>query len=228
MSAATMTHYHPDQFLLNDYVAGSLPGAVALPIAVHLEYCAQCREEVAQLSRLGAELFSELDPVPVGDDAFARLLERLDGKGAVPMTPLSASAPGARRAMACRVRCAAWRPRAWRSSTGSASAPRCAPRAWASATRSARSRCTTSAPAARCWHTGTPAARSRWCCRGVSRTRTAVMRRGISWCAGRATSTVPVAAADSDCLCLAVLDAPIRLGGLLGRLANPFLRIHPR
>ena len=28
MSAATMTHYHPDQFLLNDYVAGSLPGAV--------------------------------------------------------------------------------------------------------------------------------------------------------------------------------------------------------
>ena len=38
----------------------------------------------------------------------------------------------------------------------------------------------------------------------------------------------PVAAADSDCLCLAVLDAPIRLGGLLGRLANPFLRIHPR
>ena len=41
MSAATMTHYHPDQFLLNDYVAGSLPGAVALPIAVHLEYCAQ-------------------------------------------------------------------------------------------------------------------------------------------------------------------------------------------
>ena len=85
MSAATMTHYHPDQFLLNDYVAGSLPGAVALPIAVHLEYCAQCREEGAQLSRLGAELFSELDPVPVGDDAFARLLERLDGKGAVPM-----------------------------------------------------------------------------------------------------------------------------------------------
>ena len=86
-----MTHYHPDQFLLNDYVAGSLPGAVALPIAVHLEYCAQCREEGAQLSRLGAELFSELDPGPVGDDAFARLLERLDGKGAVPMTPL---APG--------------------------------------------------------------------------------------------------------------------------------------
>jgi len=38
----------------------------------------------------------------------------------------------------------------------------------------------------------------------------------------------PVAAADGDCLCLAVMDAPIRLGGLLGRLANPFLRIHPR
>jgi len=31
MSAATMTHYHPDQFLLNDYVAGSLPGAAGSP-----------------------------------------------------------------------------------------------------------------------------------------------------------------------------------------------------
>ena len=38
----------------------------------------------------------------------------------------------------------------------------------------------------------------------------------------------PVAAEDSDCLCLAVLDAPIRLTGLLGRVVNPFLRIHPQ
>ena len=92
-----MTHYHPDQFLLNDYVAGSLPGAVALPIAVHLEYCPQCREEVAQLSRLGAELFNELDPVPVGDDAFARLLDRLDGKGAVPVASVAPKRPARAR-----------------------------------------------------------------------------------------------------------------------------------
>ena len=35
----------------------------------------------------------------------------------------------------------------------------------------------------------------------------------------------PVVAGDEDCVCLAVLDAPLRLTGMLGRLVNPFLRM---
>lgn len=159
MSAATMTHYHPDQFLLNDYVAGSLPGAVALPIAVHLEYCAQCREEVAQLGRLGAELFSELDPVPVGDDAFARHHIRAGGK------VLAHGHAGSEITVVLH---------------------------------------------------------------GSFSDQDGRYAQGDFLVRGPGDEHRPVAAADSDCLCLAVLDAPIRLGGLLGRLANPFLRIHPR
>jgi putative transcriptional regulator len=33
-----------------------------------------------------------------------------------------------------------------------------------------------------------------------------------------------VADEGEECLCLAVLDAPVRLRGLLGRVANPFLK----
>jgi putative transcriptional regulator len=35
----------------------------------------------------------------------------------------------------------------------------------------------------------------------------------------------PVADQDGECLCLVVLDAPVRLSGLVGRLINPFLRV---
>lgn len=38
------------------------------------------------------------------------------------------------------------------------------------------------------------------------------------------TDHVPVADPDVECVCFAVLDAPLRLTGLLGRLVNPFLR----
>jgi anti-sigma factor ChrR (cupin superfamily) len=48
MNARTTPSFHPDQFILADYAAGSLHGAVALPLAVHLEYCDQCRAETHQ------------------------------------------------------------------------------------------------------------------------------------------------------------------------------------
>jgi putative transcriptional regulator len=38
----------------------------------------------------------------------------------------------------------------------------------------------------------------------------------------------PEVGTGGDCLCLAVLDAPLRLAGLLGVVANPFMRIRPR
>lgn len=222
-----MTRFHPDQFLLNDYVSGSLPGAVALPIAVHLEYCAQCREEVAQLSRLGAELFSELDPVPVSDDALARLLERLDGKGAVPVEQIVP-----RR----RPREPEGLPRALRSLV---------PQGfdglrWERASASLR--------ASRlgfgdqrhevALHHIRAGGRVPEHGHGGSEI-TVVLAGGFSDAHGsyergdfvfRGTDDVhrPVADRDRDCICLAVLDAPIRFGGLLGLIANPFLRIHPR
>jgi putative transcriptional regulator len=42
--------------------------------------------------------------------------------------------------------------------------------------------------------------------------------------AGSDNTHVQVADAGEECLCLAVLDAPVILKGALGRLANPFLR----
>jgi putative transcriptional regulator len=35
----------------------------------------------------------------------------------------------------------------------------------------------------------------------------------------------PVVDSDEECICLAVLDAPLKLTGMIGRLVNPFLRM---
>ena len=38
----------------------------------------------------------------------------------------------------------------------------------------------------------------------------------------------PIATQDKDCLCLSVLDAPLKLTGMMGALVNPFLSFQPR
>jgi len=52
----------------------------------------------------------------------------------------------------------------------------------------------------------------------------AAYRRGDFQAADASLRHQPLADPDEDCLCLAVLDAPIRLTGPLGVLVNPFLR----
>ena len=37
----------------------------------------------------------------------------------------------------------------------------------------------------------------------------------------------PIASGDMECICLSVVDAPIKFTGPLNRLLNPFLKIHP-
>ncbi len=38
----------------------------------------------------------------------------------------------------------------------------------------------------------------------------------------------PMAAQDQDCLCLSVVEAPVKVTGFIGKLINPFLSISPR
>ncbi len=54
--------FHPDQHLLIEYAAGSLPIAKATMIALHLEHCTHCRQKVHQLEALGGQLLHDIKP----------------------------------------------------------------------------------------------------------------------------------------------------------------------
>tara|TARA_R110002049_G_scaffold152916_5_gene317087 strand:- start:3450 stop:4100 length:651 start_codon:yes stop_codon:yes gene_type:complete len=73
-----MTNFHPDLELITEYTAGSLPLAQAACVSVHVNQCQRCQRTAEQLAELGASLFEALEPVPVGDDLLNLVLERLD------------------------------------------------------------------------------------------------------------------------------------------------------
>lgn len=61
-----MSAHHPDDFTLLDYAAGNLDVAHALAVSVHLGYCRQCQEHLKKLNALGGVLLSESAPVSAG------------------------------------------------------------------------------------------------------------------------------------------------------------------
>ena len=225
MNAMTAPCFHPDQFMLSDYAAGSLQGAVALPLAVHLEYCQQCRRETQQLEEVAACLFENLDPVPVGEDTLEQVLRRIDSivaddvapaQGAVP-APLHAGIPRALRSLVpAGLDALDWK------RIGSL--------------RSSRLRFGDSEREVALQHISAGGKVLGHGPRGVEITvvingsfsdQDGCYRSGDFLMRGPDDVHRPVAAQDGDCLCLAVLDAPIRLEGWVGRVLNPFMKIRP-
>lgn len=55
--------FHPDPSTLISFAAGSLPEALSTVVAVHLDMCRLCRDEVTKLERVGIVLLEGLAPV---------------------------------------------------------------------------------------------------------------------------------------------------------------------
>lgn len=216
-----MPTHHPDQFLLSDYAAGSTASAVALPMAVHLEHCGKCREDVQALTGLGAQLFEELEPLSVSDDALSRVFDSLDIDGEEVAPAKSGHRddfPSVLQGLVPEnIEDLHWK-RLGR------------------ALRVAHLGLGDSEREVSLHHIRAGGRVSEHGHKGNE--ITVVLRGGFSDADGdyqvgdfiwRTPEHVhrPVAWADTDCLCLSVLDAPIRIKGWLGQFVNPFLGIHP-
>lgn len=58
-----MANYHPSNELLMEFAAGQLPNALGVMVACHLEKCEHCRKQVKLYDRIGGELLAEQDSV---------------------------------------------------------------------------------------------------------------------------------------------------------------------
>lgn len=85
-----MAEYHPQLELLTEHASGNLPLAQAACVSAHMNYCEQCRRASGQLQSVGAILFEGLHPEPVGDTLLNAVLARLDD--ATPLSFASTSA----------------------------------------------------------------------------------------------------------------------------------------
>ena len=73
-----MIKHHPSTTLLTDYTVGSLSVAPAVSVTTHLKYCQQCRDSVGSLKQLGGALLCEAEPAQVSNDLLSQTLDRLD------------------------------------------------------------------------------------------------------------------------------------------------------
>jgi putative transcriptional regulator len=73
-----MVKHHPSPDFLTDFAAGTLPVPQAACISAHLNYCDSCRKSAEQLQTIGGVLMEQLSPVAVSETVLDTVLARLD------------------------------------------------------------------------------------------------------------------------------------------------------
>ncbi len=229
----TIAH-HPSAESLMALACGTLLPGPRLVVRVHLSSCPECRERLREMEVLGGLLLEAAPPVPLGTNALERIFARIDAEASASrdlaprdLAPRDlASAPRPERAppvlsggIALPAELAGHRIGRWRFITPSFKWSRVtladAPEANVILLRFAAG-----SAAPRHGHRG--------------REYTQVLHGRFSDADGQygpgdlteADENVdhqPIVDADGDCLCLAALEAPIRIHSFLGRLVQPLI-----
>lgn len=73
-----MIRHHPAPELLLDYATGSTPEALSLIVACHATRCTPCRADVNRYEDIGAALLETLEPAPADEALLTAVMARLD------------------------------------------------------------------------------------------------------------------------------------------------------
>jgi putative transcriptional regulator len=224
-----MPTHHPSDEMLMDYASGSLTEAPALLVATHLALCPQCRARVSALEALGGVLLEELAPAPLGTDCLDAVLARLDEPEPQDHRPQPrpAAHPAAGGGVPPRL------PEPLRSYAGGDVRE-------ISWRRLARGMEEHDLPVAgpglkaRLYQIGPGVVVPRHThgrtelvlvLEGAFSDERGRFARGDVAVSDHTVDHAPVADPDGACLCLAVIEGPLRLTGPIGRWLNPFVRM---
>jgi putative transcriptional regulator len=218
-----MIRHHPDPELLMDYATGALPEPRALAVAAHACLCDLCRAEIRRLEAVGGALIEAEAPDASADESLLRAtLDRLDAPEPAPAAPARPDA-ATRRLLPAAV----WPYLAggidgldWKT-VGIGVREALLPLGKAPY-RVSLLRIGAGRAVAKHTHGGEELT---LVLAGGFTDRDRHYGRGDFALADRTTEHRPVADPGEDCICLAVLDAPMRLTGAIGRLVAPFLRL---
>lgn len=217
-----MINHHPSLELLFDYATGATPEAVSLIVATHATLCAVCATRISEIEAVGGALLETVEPVEVGEDALAAVMMRLDEP-----QPAAVKAPSTDAETAAVV------PEPLLPYIGRGLAHM----AWKSAGRmaeEARLPLTVKGFKAALMRLKPGAEMPVHTHRGSEYTLVLAggykdagkqFLRGDFDFKDPSHEHRPIVDTDGPCLCLIVLDAPVKLTGGFGRLVNPFLRI---
>ncbi|MCH1492527.1 MAG: ChrR family anti-sigma-E factor [Luminiphilus sp.] len=214
-----MTKHHPSNDCLMEHAAGSLPVAQAACVSAHLSYCERCRRTDSQLKTVGGALLERLDPIPVSEALLDTVLARLEDP--VPLTYTGQTAAAELPSLLQRLINGDFSQLVWKRITRSLSISYLS--TGDTNYEFALYRIAAGGRIPEHTHGGGE--------------MTLVLEGGFS--DGRDSyhpgdfiyrdaedKHAPVALDGEDCICLAVLDAPLRFTGWKHRWLNPFQQLH--
>jgi putative transcriptional regulator len=229
-------HHHLTDDLVFRYAAGMLDEAISLVIASHLTFCTACQALMAEAELLGGQLLEDLPATDVDATTWQKTLARLETNPASredlrirsqqPKTPSSSD-----RAMASSLE------NLWPTPLRpylTAPLDRLPWRRLGPGMRDLELIRNKSGSTARLLYFGAGKSVFEHGHRGNE--LTLVLQgsyvsngnwfvRGDIECSDQETLHRPVAGTEADCICLAVIDAPLRFSSIIGRLLQPLIGI---
>lgn len=214
-----MTSHHLSDELLMSYEAGSLAEGWSLAVATHLAYCPECRARADAAKAIGGAMLEDIGIAPLRDGALEAALSRLDAE--TPEEPkqysdIRSNVPEPLRSyIGPDLDAIAWK------SLGTAAKQVIIPTA-DKQTSVRLLRIGAGEPVPEHGHRGLELT---VVLRGTLVDEDQRFNVGDVEEANDSVEHQPRASDDSECICLAVTDAPLRFKSLLVRLAQPFLGI---
>ncbi len=224
-----MITFHPDENLLAEYAAGSLDWGLSISVKAHLAMCPQCRRQLSKLNMVGAALLNESAPAssdmsantPSDFDSLMqkiRSLPKQESKGVTEGAKLedNSELPEIVRKLLPKERIK-WRRvspslREAQLTTGQDKYEVCL------------HKISRGAKVAEHDHGGREVT---VILQGSFSDEDGTYNVGDFMMREPGQKHRPTAAQNQDCLCLSVVEAPVRLTGVLGKLINPFLSFQP-
>ena len=217
-----MAKYHPELDLLTEYAAGNLALAQSACVSAHLNYCEACQKTVEQLQNVGASLFEVQSPITVGEDVLNSVLARLDDAPPLRYRQEDTAVDGGTPAILQRLMRGDFSDLSWKKVTKALSV----------------SYLKTGDPNFEfaLLHIKAGGKIPEHSHRGSEMTLIleggfsdgdGVYHKGDFLFRDADHSHAPTALQSEDCICLAVLDAPLKFTGWKHRWMNPFVQLHP-
>jgi putative transcriptional regulator len=212
-----MANYHPTDELLMSFAAGQTPDALGIITACHLDKCAQCQPKVRMYEQFGAELIDIAPTDHMSENSLKNILSRLEKEPASPKAPEyqgdTRVPKPLRRFVPSYFDNLPWR--GFSSSIKEYNLPFSDSNYTAKFYRISAGK---ELPAHT--HKGNEFT---LVMEGSFSDKSGDYRQGDFILADTQTIHQPKAADDCDCICFAVMDAPLKMTGFFGRMLNPFL-----
>lgn len=219
-----MIHFHPDDNMLVEHASGSLSWAISIGISAHMQLCPTCRARHDKLCMLGGAYLDDTSAEPVEDDAFSRLMQRVQSPQPEPIRP--------KRSLSSKEMQVNELPRViqklvpddlkWKKVTGALKTARLV--TGQEQYEVAFHKITKGGKVVEHDHKGLEVT---VVLEGSFSDESGVYTRGDFIVREPGQVHRPTATSDQDCLCLSVCEAPVAVTGWMGKVINPFLSIHP-